>query len=91
VIEEELEDGVEFVDHLCYTSEIERFVYGRCILVILTTRLREQVRKTVWALLWSVGVLCWIAGLLLANDGVEWIEIEKVCLFLCCSRRLELF
>jgi hypothetical protein len=51
MVEEELEDSIEFVDHLCYATVVERFVYGWSIVVILTTRLRGQVRKVIGALL----------------------------------------
>jgi hypothetical protein len=91
VAEKKLEDGIEFVDHLHYATEVERFVYGWSIVVILAIRFRRQVRKVISALLRSVVILCQITTLLLPDDSVEWIEIKKVRLFLCCSRCFKLF
>jgi len=73
VIEEEFEDGIEFIDHLCYATQVDRVVFRRCVVVALAATLRSQIRKIVDALLGSIFV---VARLLLPNYCVEWVEIK---------------
>jgi hypothetical protein len=75
VIEKELEDGIELIDHLCYATEVNRFVLGWCIVVTQAT-LRRQIRKIVENILGSIVVLREIIRLLLPDDDVKWVEIK---------------
>ena len=92
VIEEEFEDGVELVGHLCYAIEVERCMYERCIVIVLTTRLGGQIRKVVAPIFGSVIVIVFsgIIGWFLPDDSIEWIEVEYLCLFLSRLEFLEL-
>jgi len=73
VIEEEFEDGIKFIDHLCYTVEVNGLIFGQSIVVALAATLRRQIRKVVDAILGSVVVL---VQLLLPDHRVEWVEIK---------------
>jgi len=85
VVEEELQNSIKLVDHLCYATEVNGFIFRRCIVIILAARIRRQVRKIVDAPLGSVVVLRWVAQLLLTDNSVKWIKIKQLRLFLCRS------
>lgn len=90
MVEEELQNSIKLIDHLCYATEINGFIFRRCIIIIQVARLRRQVGKIVDASLGSIVVLRWITlQLLLTDDDVERIKVKQLCLFLCRSRRLE--
>lgn len=92
MIEEEFEDGVELVGHLCYAIEVKRCMYERCIVIVLTTRLGGQIRKVVAPIFGSVIVIVFsgIIGWFLPDDSIEWIKVEYLCLFLSRLEFLEL-
>lgn len=92
MIEEEFEDVVELVGHLCYAIEVDWCMYERCVVVILTTSLGGQIRKVVASVVGSVVVFVfsWIIGWFLPDDGIEWIKVEYLCLFLYRLEFLEL-
>lgn len=89
VVEEELQNSIKFIDHLRYATEVNGFIFRRCIIIIQVARLRRQVGKIVDASLGSIVVLRWIARRLLTDDYIERIKVKQLCLFLCRSRRLE--
>ena len=91
VVEEELQNSIKFIDHLCYATEVNRFIFGQCIVIIQVACLRRQVGKIIDAGIGSIVVLRWIAQLLLTDNNVERIKVKQLCLFLRCSRRLEFF
>jgi len=89
VVEKELQNSIKLIDHLCYATEVNGFIFRRCIIIIQVGRLRRQVGKIVDASLGSILVLRWIAQRLLTDDDVERIKVKQLNLFLCRSRRLE--
>jgi len=67
VIKEKLEDGIEFVDHLCYATKIDGFVFRSRMVVTLVTCIRGQIRKTIDPVFGSVVILRCIAQLFLPD------------------------
>jgi hypothetical protein len=76
VVEEELQNSIKLIDHLCYATEVNGFIFRWCIIVILAARFRGQVRKIVDAGLGSIIVLRWIAQLLLTDDSVKRVKVK---------------
>ncbi len=90
MVEEELQNSIKFIYHLCYATEVDRFIFRWCIIIIVQVAcLRRQVRKIVCASLGSIVVLRWITRLLLTDNDVKRIKVKQICLFLCRPRRLE--
>ena len=89
VVEEELQNSIKFVDHLCYATEVNGFIFRWCIIIIQVARLRRQVGKIADAYLGPIFVLRWIVQLLLTDDYVKRIKVKQLCLFLCRSRRFK--
>jgi hypothetical protein len=76
VVEEELQNSIKLIDHLCYAAEVNGFIFRRCIIIIQVAPLRRQVGKIVDASLGSIVILRSIAQLLLTDDDVERIKVK---------------
>jgi hypothetical protein len=59
VVEEKLQNSIKLIDHLCYATEVHRYVFRRCVIIIQATCFRRQVGKIIDAGLGSI--LCRIA------------------------------
>lgn len=88
MVEKELQNSIKFINHVCYATEINRFIFRRCI-IIQIARLRRQVGKIVDTSLGSIVLFRCVAQLLLTNDDVKRIKVKQLCLFLCRPRRLK--
>jgi len=73
VVEEKLENGIKFIDHLSYATKVHGVVSRRRVVVALAATLRRQIGEIVDTIL---GFVIALAQLLLPYNSVEWVEVK---------------
>jgi hypothetical protein len=73
VVEEKLEDGIKFIDHLCYATEVNGVVIMWRFVVALAATLRGHIREIIDTIF---GFIIALTQLLLPYDSVEWVKVK---------------